>query len=1750
MDGIQSTDPFLWDVGQVVNELCHLSRPCTRNPEMLAAKLLENEVDGYTLLTYDLVASANSHDLRNELFRTLNVQLARHKNALGEAIMKLRARSPEFRHWKLDNLENDGHEEPDVRSRGLDGLYSAQMTPQSELFLPWTAPRNEPDKASSSTSLPRQTVDQGFSLRKAGPDKLGTDSDRIHDTDVGAAPTMESMSRLGELSPVTDASSHVKQLKRKRVAPELIREEPVHTLAAPIATEADSISRGSLDSYPWDTADAFAYLGPGAISSREVKSHSKGLTLQIRGEGDALCTPAPTRFPPGRRLAINRIMRRFLVGNGRKIAMADAGLTPDSLRQPSTEDDKILDLDDIPDEVDEETQREMDAEKAELDQMTEDLEGRHGSKRLSQDRVRQLLDQSVSEMVKEWTEKKRPKYQNKANALWVDASRRGAKRDRILKAREQAKFYDDRIKKLERGILKQTWENERQVRFQARLLEQNIEDKIYQCWLADTLESRFPPPKSSLMPQRPVTHPKPRELDLSDGEILTSSDEEAFIVYDDEPITPITPVKAARHAIPSRLIRTPSPILIDSPDYIDLTLIPSSRASSPVQLPTTDVALADLDTPTKVSPDCTPEVKKEPGADESVQQPPASSWAEKYKNIKNIVSFPTSHWTKEKDRFALAITLLWKLGHLRRSAIFEHVRACEAHESFKVTILRHISHPLKDLDRLRIASPESLAFDVSRTFLCFLKTKNLKETRLADLKSSQIAKLKAKENHSSWKIFHAFVREMAPLFPQDNQIYREEAFDDDEVLGDDAGEDEASLLEQSSKSKIPRKAAPKEIVRNKEAVDLREREIHRQEEQEARRLRLRANLGANGQLSSDKSRLIINESKQDDQSFIYINDHIGMRIKDHQIDGVRFLWNQIMQDPELRQGCLLSHSMGLGKTMQVITLLVAIQESSKSSDQTIVSQIPKDLRQSKTLVACPSGLVNNWMDEILIWDQDRILGELYVVDSGYTIEERVGAVRKWSQTGGVFVIGYPMLRQMAGLDEEGSLQSMFDEPNIVVADEAHMLKNPTSKLHLVCSRFQASSRIAMTGSPLANNIEEYYFMINWVAPNFLGPVSEFREIYSIPIQHGVEPGSSGVDKRKALKKLAALKQIVAPKVHRATMMTCMKKDLPQKQEFVICVKPKPLQVKLYNLFAQVIRGESADDVQGEIESQGAIFRLINDLGLLCNHPYALYQKAIESQNPPKTKEKTKGSLPPSITPAVLAEFRGVEASCPSLSTKVELLTRILDDAQRSKDKVLVFSHSIPTLDYLSKLFQGQNRRFSRLDGKTLISKRQDEIKKFNSDQTEFYLISTRAGGVGLNIHGANKVVIFDFRWNPVHEQQAIGRSYRIGQTKPVSVYHFVAAGTFEQDLHGRAIFKTQLATRVVDKKNPVSWGNRAVDLTHNVREIRKENLTQFQGKDSILDKLISYGTDNDVIRKIMSTETFEEEDVKAPLSAEEQMEANDMAALNALRMTNPEEYRRRQQEIEDRQIRQLASHLVQGSSFTKDSEMAPEVRRTLQSATDISPSLVLRNQSQTEPQVLPSASPGQIMESAVLPSSTHASGGSTSTPALVPMPGAYTYFGKDTTEIPQENAQQEVGQSTSVSGSPNSTAKHAVNPFTSQIRNPGKAELKQKLCKKLETLPRGSLPRSDTAQLKVVEKLIDSIDTIRRDHKFGFLPDNQHWRALGNFAEQDKFVFAVMSGQLEASYLALTDARELEKYISTLDSPSSGTCTGQGQVEP
>jgi SNF2 family DNA or RNA helicase len=159
--------------------------------------------------------------------------------------------------------------------------------------------------------------------------------------------------------------------------------------------------------------------------------------------------------------------------------------------------------------------------------------------------------------------------------------------------------------------------------------------------------------------------------------------------------------------------------------------------------------------------------------------------------------------------------------------------------------------------------------------------------------------------------------------------------------------------------------------------------------------------------------------------------------------------------------------MGLGKTMQVITLLVAIAQAGSSTDPKISSQIPPSLRRSRTLVLCPPGLIDNWMDELLTWVPDDILGDFRKVDSSIKLHERLQAVADWFEDGGVLILGYEMFRTLimnkktktreAALNEQQHEQvqkHLLEGPNIIIADEAHKMKNANAGITVAASQFR------------------------------------------------------------------------------------------------------------------------------------------------------------------------------------------------------------------------------------------------------------------------------------------------------------------------------------------------------------------------------------------------------------------------------------------------------------------------------------------------------------------------------------------------------------------------------------------------------------------------------------------------------------------------------------------------------------------------
>ncbi|KAL8713758.1 MAG: hypothetical protein Q9220_002284 [cf. Caloplaca sp. 1 TL-2023] len=705
------------------------------------------------------------------------------------------------------------------------------------------------------------------------------------------------------------------------------------------------------------------------------------------------------------------------------------------------------------------------------------------------------------------------------------------------------------------------------------------------------------------------------------------------------------------------------------------------------------------------------------------------------------------------------------------------------------------------------------------------------------------------------------------------------------------------------------------VPESQEAADLRKKAQQRVIDREKRQRKLNKTLQKMGKAEEDAAQVIVNMGKLDDQELIYLRPSIGERIQPHQKEGLRFLWREIVEDHASQQGCLLAQAMGLGKTMQVISFLVTIAAAAKSPNQDICSQIPPRLRQCQTLVLCPPSLVENWYEEFLLWAQpiEETVRDVRYITSAMQPHDRLQAILDWEKEGGVLVLGYSILKDLIGTpknkeaaEDDASLREVKDillkRPNIVVADEAHTAKNPNSKINKVLNRFETRSRIALTGSPLSNNLSEYYVLIEWIAPGYLGEHREFVYKYEEPIQKGLYSDSTERQWRLGLKKLELFKREVQPKVHRADIAVLASR-LQGKSEFVIKVNRTQLQEKLYQAFV----GSMNERFRGtEGPHLTTLWSWIAILRLVCNHPKCYYDKLKEKGRHTKRRKENKVYGPhndkelvdemPQISDEftrrqlqIFEELPGpIEAV--ALSYKMKLLLQILELCRAVGDLVLVFSHSLTTLDYIQYILESERRAFYRMDGSMRTDLRQSVTKDFNRGLTDILLISTRAGGTGLNLFGANRVVIVDDHFNPAWEEQAVGRAYRIGQTKHVYVYRLTVGGTFEEALHNQSLFKQQLATRAVDRKNIARLAHSTREYMKPLETLEQTNLESMKGKDPhVLDMILADQACDSFIRDIVPCETFQQE-VDEELTAEERREVEEEEADSRLRRTDPEAY--------------------------------------------------------------------------------------------------------------------------------------------------------------------------------------------------------------------------------------------------------------------
>ncbi|KAL2879645.1 hypothetical protein SGCOL_004974 [Colletotrichum sp. CLE4] len=1692
-------DPFNWDVEQLVHELCIAeSRPWhprlankRPNSAVLAKALREHDIDGETLLTYEDVMPP-----LDGLLRDLGIVKIVHKMTIVKAINYLKSKSRGYRHQKVEMVKK----EADTQESSL------------ELHV-----NGEPERAAldSSTAEDPATITKTEDVTMRGTADQDTLASVVEDKE--------------------QQTSEPPQKKRK-MAPTLITATVTGIGNIPASTAADDVVTRRVDQELVSRYDPLgAYFGPDAlIIGRQVPQSSLVPGGSSADEGsNTFYFVAQGLVAAGHSRQVHRALRRLLRTNDKSLTLLRNGVSP--FVEPEEEDELLPVFGDSDDGegYDTETRDAIEEEEEEKRQEMK-LKSHH----LTSHDVQRVLEEEIQRIEASWDERKLLKKEWKANTIWNKARRTGLVRQ-IANATSRLEALNNRIEKLCREIKLNEWPAEDQLRRQARCLESSIEDRRAEKWLLDTLRGPEPIQPLTMPKQRPIAAPRP-DLSDEDGDLITSGDDDDndFVVDDDDNFVvdddglvvddmsnAISPVASAS--------RPGSPMNLDDPEEVSIKEPQSPRllkgespADALVNMKSDDgiidLTMFDSEPENELAPPkrnfislVTPENPRTTAAttpapeSEIDEQPPPTQEQlhTPYDQCGKIGDMAPTIWRKQGDSRRLLICVISRLTSRWRVAFFRIIQSmapADIWTDLVITALEELpeSHSQE--------SAVELGTVIARLFRVFALCKPAAANTITRRLSNKVKARKIKGKVDQFEDFCDFVKTaIMPNFPEGTQISssgRRGSLDSEESLGNFTDDD----IEDS-----PSKKRKTLVAMDQTAIDLRESDRRRKEEQEQRRKELRKKLAASDTISSDKSRLIINETKGDDEGLIYINSDIGQRIKDHQIEGVRFLWNQIVYDAKVRQGCLLAHTMGLGKTMQVITLLVAIAEAAQSRDESVLSQIPEDLRQSKTLVLCPALLVDNWMDELLMWAPDGVLGHFYKMESVVNALERAPMIRDWDRTGGVMIIGYDMFKKLAvpsedetfkPLEAKSIAQILTESPNLVVADEAHKMKNPESMIAIAAAKFKTQRRIALTGSPLANNVIEFYCMINWVAPNYLGPLTEFKDYYAEPIQSGLYEDSTGSQYRKAKKQLAVLEATVAPKTNRATIKSCLKNDLPPKMEFILTVPVTPLQAKLYDAFSAALNNDA------NVASAKTLGANIN-FGLIVNHPRCWQKRLTQERAALLSKEPATLTLSSTIISEGLKILqREKDVPSPALSWKVQLLVAILDKCKEMREKVLVFSQSIPTLDYLDNLFRQQRRRYSRLDGSTPIHKRQQQVKNFNSGENQVYLISTTAGGVGLNIHGASRVVIFDFKYNPIHEQQAVGRAYRIGQRKPVYVYKFISGGTYEQALHNRSVFKTQLASRVVDSENPKRWSKKDNEYAKARWEPDQDDLSPFAGKDTVLDRLLTHPVMSQGIRSIVMTDTFEEEDTSEILTPEDLKDVKNQVYMNSIRNTDPEKYR----EMELARIATLGAPALAftppgGITKTLTDPMKPPQITPVPVPVPGAP----RSQMDaTAPQQ--STAPSQSTQTAIIgpdaqirehPAEQISVESQVAGPMPMPMAGANTFFRAQHTP-----------------GSPPPAEKTLSSPAVKKSKRSGynwEQQFRDKILESLDTITDSAVADAiKEDKVVLTDRIARSTLLVRSEMKEGELPDNSHLKELCGLMGNPRFAAAVLTGHIPPSELA------------------------------
>ncbi|KAF8499112.1 SNF2 family N-terminal domain-containing protein [Russula emetica] len=474
---------------------------------------------------------------------------------------------------------------------------------------------------------------------------------------------------------------------------------------------------------------------------------------------------------------------------------------------------------------------------------------------------------------------------------------------------------------------------------------------------------------------------------------------------------------------------------------------------------------------------------------------------------------------------------------------------------------------------------------------------------------------------------------------------------------------------------------------------------------------------------------------------------IGGTLKDYQLKGLQ--WMVSLYNNRLNG--ILADEMGLGKTIQTISLVAFLIEVKK--------------QKGPYLVVVPLSTMTNWSGEFAKW-APAVKIVAYkgnpMQRRALQAELRVNQFQVLLTTYEYIIKDRPVLSKMKWVH--------------MIIDEGHRMKNTQSKLaQTLTTYYHSRYRLILTGTPLQNNLPELWSLLNFVLPKVFNSVKSFDEWFNTPFANSGTPDKIELNEEEALLIIRRLHKVLRP-----FLLRRLKKDveaeLPDKVEKVVKVKMSALQAQLYKQMKKYKMIADGNDKHGKGGGVKGLSNELMQLRKICQHPFLF------------------DSVEDKINPSGLIDDKLIRTS-----GKIELLSRILPKFFSTGHRVLIFFQMTKVMDIMEDFLKMMGWKYLRLDGGTKTEERAGHVQLFNAKDSEImvFILSTRAGGLGLNLQTADTVIIFDSDWNPHADLQAQDRAHRIGQTKSVRILRFITEKSVEEAMYARARYKLDIDDKVI-----------------------------------------------------------------------------------------------------------------------------------------------------------------------------------------------------------------------------------------------------------------------------------------------------------------------------------------------------------------